>query len=107
MISNSFVTLFRFDDSKGKYERQGAYPAWVHRRMKLRDREDGTREQDAFDVRIESRLLRTCRVGDMIYFGRTSDAAPDLARCRRVAAVSDNRFGGNPHWRLKAEFDYR
>lgn len=107
MISNSYVTLFRFDGSEGKYRREGTYPAWVHRRMKLRCGDGGARAQDAFDVRIDSRLLRTCCTGDVIFFGKTSEPAPDLSKCRRVSAVSDSRFGGSPHWHLKAEFDYR
>lgn len=107
MITNSIVTLFCFSKADGKYVNAGCFPAWVHRRHKLKSDKSGVQRNDAFDVRIDSSKISEVCIGDMIFFGGTDSENPDLSVCRRVAAVSDNRFGGKPHWHLKAEFDYR
>lgn len=104
MISNSCVTLFRYSPSGGGYVRLGTYPAWVHRRAKLKSESGGAMSRDGFDIRIDAARLGEACVGDMVYFGTANEF--DAAVCRRVDAVSDNRFGSAAHWHLRAEFDY-
>lgn len=104
MISNSCVTLFRYSPERSAYVKVGTYPAWVHRRAKLKSEGGGAMSRDAFDVRIDAAKLGEACVGDMVCFGTVNEF--DVAACRRVDAVSDNRFGSAAHWRLRAEFDY-
>ena len=107
MLENGVVTLFVLSPDKEDYELCGTYPAWIHRRKRLRRTDGGIYFRDNYDVRIERRFLNRISVGDLLYFGEMGNENFSVAECRRVASVTENNFGGSPHWHLQAEYEYR
>lgn len=107
MLKNGVVTLFTLGPDGEDYEKCGTYPAWVHSKKRLRSTERGIYFRDNFDVRIERSLIEHISVGDLIYYGEMSRKDFSVAECRRIAVVTENNFGGIPHWHLQAEYEYR
>lgn len=107
MPENGVVTIFSFDRKTGEYVRKGVFPSWVRRRLRSRGSKAGTYCCDDFDVRIALNAVDEINVGDMIYFGELKKSDFSMGECRRVAVVSRNDFGLNPHWHLESEREYR
>ena len=107
MQTNSFVTLFRFDEASGEYTRIGSYAAWVYRQSRTRTDSGGTYTHDVFDVRIPNKIEGGVKTDDLISFEKTSAASPVIEECSRIAAVTENHFGSCPHWHIEAETRYR
>ncbi len=107
MLTNSYVTLLRFDEASGEYTLIGCYSAWVHRQRRTRSEKGGTYSRDVFDVRIPHSVDGGILTDDLIYFGKVESALPAPAECSRIAAVTENRTGHCPHWHLEAENQYR
>lgn len=106
MRKNGFVTIFTAD-GKGDFRIRTTCPGWIYRKHRLRNIGGGVHLCDNFDVRIPLDALESVAVGDLICFGKLTQAefAPGL--CRKVASVSRNNFGSQPHWHLEAEYQYR
>lgn len=107
MNTNSFVTLFRFEETTGEYTRIGSFAAWVYRQSRTRSDSGGTYPHDVFDVRIPCKIKDGVKTDDLIAFEKTSASAPVIENCSRVAAVTQNRIGSCPHWHIEAETRYR
>ena len=107
MSSNEIVTIFSFDKAKGEFVKKGTFPAWVRRMRRLRNSKRGTYFCDNFDVRIALELVEEIDAGDLVFFGKPEDGEIRLDKCRKVAVVSKNAYGINPHWHLEAEYEYR
>ena len=107
MQTNSFVTLFRFDEASGEYSRIGSFAAWVYMQSRTRTDSGGTYPHDIFDVRIPCKIKGGVKTDDLISFEKTSAASPVIGECSRIAAVTENRIGSCPHWHIEAENQYR
>lgn len=107
MLKNGVVTLFTLDAEGKTFVKKGTYPAWVHKKSRLRNTEDGVYGRDSFDIRIELGLLTEVTVGDLVFFGEMTEEDFSVADCRKIAVATQNNFGNNPHWHLQAEYEYR
>ena len=107
MNTNSFVTLFRLDESTGEYTRIGSFAAWVYRQSRTRTDSGGTYPHDVFDVRIPCEIEGGVKTDDLIAFEKTSATSPVIENCSRIAAVTENQTGTCPHWHIEAETRYR
>ena len=107
MITNGFVTLYRFDNSLGEYTRIGSFSAWIYRQMRTKTTPDGVQAREVYDVRIPHKIDAGLKSGDLIFFEKTYSHHPDLRLCSRVAAVTENRTGSAVHWHIEAENQYR
>ena len=107
MKKNSTVTIFGFDKSLGKYQNNGSFPAWVYRSERIRNRGNGARKCDSITVRIEAEYQPRVCAGDLIFFGICRLNEPQIAKCSRIAKVTENSFGLSPHWCIEAENEYR
>lgn len=103
MITNSCVTLFRFNENTDEYENIGKYPAWVHKTEYITKDDKGARRHNTFDVRIELCQVADIEPDDMIFFGETHSTRPNITLCNRIASVTQNNFGTCPHWHIKSE----
>ena len=106
MLTNSLVTIYRSTDG-GRYSRIGTCPAWVYRQSRLRSEDGGAYRRDIFDVRIPSEHAPEILAGDVVFFGGAEDSYPDLSRCCRISAVTENTAGSCPHIHFEAENQYR
>ncbi len=107
MLTNSTVTIFRFDPIRGEYKNLGSCAAWVYKQSRTRTDSGGTYSRDIFDVRIPCRPSYAISTDDLICFEQTDREMPDPESCCRIAAVTENRFGSFPHWHIEAENQYR
>ena len=107
MPVNEVVTIFAYDREKADFVRKGTFSAWVRRMQRLRNTSRGTYYCDNFDVRISTDVLDLVNAGDLIFFGTLTEDEFAVEKCRKIAVVSCNRFGVNPHWHLEAEYEYR
>ncbi len=107
MCVNGVVTLFALDADGESFVRRGEFPAWIYHKERLRNTEKGVYKRDNFDIRVERNILENVKTGDLVFFGKMNSEKPDISKCRRVSAVSDNSFGANPHWHFQAEYEYR
>ena len=106
MPENGVVTIFSFDRAKDEFVKKGVFRCWVRRMKRLRNTSRGEYCCDNFDVRIALGNVDEINVGDMIYFGHMNQGF-SMEKCRKIAVVSKNDFGRNPHWHLEAEYEYR
>lgn len=107
MTENSVVTLFRPGSGASGILCLGTVPAWVSREKIVKNDSRGVYSEDSFDVRIKTQHLINIMPGDLIFFGRAETGCAELSECQRIAAVTLNDFGTNPHWHLRSEYKYR
>lgn len=107
MVTNGVVTLFRAGEKGGDFKSLGSFPAWVQRKQRLKNTNEGFYLCDDYDVRIPQPSLENVAPGDLIYFGRLAEKDFRVEKCRKVAAATENAYGGSPHWHLEAEVQYR
>ncbi len=107
MLENGIVSIFTPDPAGENFVKRGSFGAWIHRRRRLRDTESGVRFCDKFDVRITIDKADCIKRGDLIAFDEVATEDFSVAKCRKIAAVTENRFGNFPHWHLEAEYEYR
>lgn len=107
MLLNGIVTIFSFDRDKDDFVKLGTFNAWVRRMKRIRNMRKGTYFCDNFDVRIPFADVSKINIGDLIYFGDMDEKDFVLEECRKIAVISCNSYGRNPHWHLEAEYEYR
>ena len=107
MLLNEVVTIFSFDKEKDDFVKKGSFNAWVRRMKRIRNMKRGTYFCDNFDVRIPKDDIDEINIGDLIYFGVADEKDFSVEKCRKIAVISCNSFGRNPHWHLEAEYEYR
>lgn len=105
MLTNSEVTLFRYNEKTDEYERVGTFRAWVHREDRLRKSTAGESSRNSVTARIAAGLLAEARTGDRLYLGRV-DRADEGKAYETVQRVHDNRYGSEPHWTLETRYQY-
>ena len=99
MLTNSAVTLFRFDEAADDYKRIGTFPAWVFLKQSANVSKGGFERSDVLHIRIARCLLNSVQTGDMAAIGNIPEFDP--RSCRAVTCVTDNSFGGVPHWHIE------
>lgn len=104
-MTNSEITLFRYDEAADEYLNIGTFEAWVHKKDRLHRDGDGETERDCFAVRISADKVSKILIGDRIFFGASTERVSS-EKCKTVSWVKDNRFGTQPHWAIEAEYRY-
>lgn len=101
MLTNSEVTLFRYDSSADDYVKTGTFPAWVYRKRESRNTENGRQHADTFHIRIAPDSAADVRVDDLAILGGADEC--NLKECMRLSRVTVNSFGSVPHIHMEAE----
>ena len=107
MQTNGYVTLYRFDPSAGEYSSVGSFSAWIYKQERTRAEMGGVYTRSVFDVRLPLDAVKEICVNDLVRFEKCTTAPPELDKCYRIAAVTENKFGAFPHWHFEAENQYR
>ena len=103
MLTNNKVFVLRYDSSLGKYEVVGSCEGWVFCKSGILGSTKGDENADAVHVRIRQEDVEAVTVGDLVFVGEFSGEKPELAKCRKVTRVANNRFGTVPHWHIEVE----
>lgn len=101
MITNNKVTLLRYSQSADKYEIICACDAWVFFKRSISDSTTGDKNSDIYHIRVRKEDIERVKVGDLVYIGDIEGEEPNLAECREITAVSNNKFGTVPHWHIE------
>lgn len=107
MTENSVITLFRPNSGASGLLCLGTVPAWVNREEVIKNDGRGIYTDDNFDIRIKRKCVKNIKPGDLVFFGRAESSCVRASECRRIAAVTLNEVGTNPHWHLRSEYRYR
>ncbi len=101
MLTNSEVTLFRYDSSADDYIKTGTFSAWVYRKRESRNTENGRQHADTFHIRIAPDSAADIRTDDLAVLG--SAVKCNLKECMRISCVTVNSCGSAPHIHMEAE----
>ena len=101
MLTNSEVTLFRYDSSADDYVKTGTFPAWVYRKRESRNTEKGHRHADTLHIRIAHDTGADVRTDDLAVLGSAAEC--NLKECMRISCVTVNSYGSAPHIHMEAE----
>lgn len=101
MTCNDTVTIWHYDEETGRYN-ISHHDCWIHGKIKYSTGENGMVHANTFVVRIPTDLDIVATNGDYIKSGAWHDERPPKESCLSIIAVTDNRVGINPHWRIDA-----
>lgn len=101
MTCNNKVTIWHYDEQTGTYS-LSHYDCWERGKTKITQTENGAIKANIFVIRIPTTEEIQAVEGDYIKFGVWSDERPPKERCISIAAVTNNRIGSAPHWRIDA-----
>lgn len=103
MTTKDCITLWHLKDNKTGFLRSFFSKAHVHTRdsfTKSGIKEKGFHPSGTASVRIPTNEKIVVSPGDYIQVGEHSGDEPDYGNAFRITAVSDNRRGASPHWKL-------
>ena len=101
MLTNSEVTLFRYDRDSDDYIKIGTFRAWTYRKRNSRSTENGRRSADTLSIRIAPDTAADVRADDLAVLGKADVC--NLKECMRLSRVTVNSFGSVPHIHMEAE----
>lgn len=103
MKADCVITLWHFGKDAESAARQvfkNVCVNFVRGLTKSGIKEMGLHSKDAAVVRIPTNKYIDVACGDYIRIGEYEDEMPDRGNALKVVAISDNRRGASPHWRL-------
>lgn len=103
MTCNGEITVYHCDEENGTYARYYFPEVFIGYTGKLISEKGGVSSGDIARIRIPTPDDISFGKGDYVFFGKSLSEKPEKEKCLRIAAVRDNRFGANPHWRLDLE----
>lgn len=103
MLTNMYITLFRFNEDTDEYENAGHFSAWVHKTHATVKTEKGMRQHDVFSIRFDLKKIENIEPECLVFFGESHDKHPDIRSCRKISRINRNAFGCSPHWHLQSE----
>lgn len=99
MILNKSVSIYRYNDYENNYERIFFGEVSLYNEFKTGAENGGLTAGNILKIRIPTENMLDIRLSDHIILG-------DMPFCRekalKIIAVSDNRRGANPHYRINA-----
>ena len=101
MIVNETVTVLRFSKEEEKHILAGTSAAWVFSKGGIDGGNQGDKNADVIHIRIPKENIEKVRVGDLVYVGEHSGEEYNLAECRKITRVSNNKYGTVPHWHIE------
>ncbi|MBO5059979.1 MAG: hypothetical protein J6C82_03605 [Clostridia bacterium] len=103
MTSNCIVTLWHFDGESNGWTRTvfpNAFADFKERISKSGIKQVGFYSADFCKIRIPTKEKIEVSSGDYVRLGKHVEAAPIRENALKVVEVSDNRYGGSPHYRI-------
>lgn len=99
MTLNKSISIYRYDDYENNYERIFYGEVSLYNEFKTVAENGGLNAENILKIRIPTENMLDIRLGDHVILG-------DMPFCReealKIIAVSDNRRGLNPHYRVNA-----
>lgn len=99
MILNKRISIYRYNDYENNYERIFFGDVSLYNEFKIGAENGGVNSDNIFKIRIPTEKALDICLNDYIIFG-------DEPFCRefavKIIALSDNRRGANPHYRINA-----
>ena len=103
MTTNNQITVWHLtDEESGAYSRQ-SFTVWSHKVVAESANSKNVTRDNKITVRIPTSSDIGVEIGDYVCFGIRRNSYPNRATDFKIASVSDNRIGANPHWKLVLE----
>ena len=102
MLTNKVITIYHFNEQNDAYAPVWQGKAHVYLKRGISGSKSGIEPANTTVCRIATTGTLTAENGDYILIGKGGTEF-DREKCLMITAISDNRRGSLPHWRLECE----
>lgn len=102
------TVIYHYNDDDSSYKKEIYKKSTAHNLTKTAPSERGFVSANICKIRIFTQKPLDIAPGDYVLVCTSRESLyaaniPDKSKCKKVMAVSDNRIGCRPHWRIDAE----